>query len=161
MAKGQRTYTSQEVLCWRSKASRSTVRRHYEHSREEEKIPPRCDESKCNFHTQPPTWNDKPLPLILDHISGNRKDDRPENLHYLCPNCDSQLSTRGGANKGRVLEEHENGFTLFDKDTGTRGYTFFPSAGIIMGVSAVMSSSSANEEPSLPSKSAQHQKELE
>jgi hypothetical protein len=48
-------------------------------------------------------WNGRRLPLILDHASGNARDNRVENLRLLCPNCDSQNDeTRGGANAGRV-----------------------------------------------------------
>jgi hypothetical protein len=39
-----------------------------------------------------------------------------ENLRYLCPNCDSQLSTRGGANRGRVREAVEGRFVLIQRD---------------------------------------------
>jgi len=56
------------------------------------------------------------LPMILDHISGNNRDNRPKNLRYLCPNCDSQLSTRGGANRGRVQEAVEGRFVLMQRD---------------------------------------------
>ena len=48
------------------------------------------------------------LPLILDHANGVRHDNRPDNLRYLCPNCDSlQTVTRGGANRGRVQDVAE------------------------------------------------------
>lgn len=74
-------------------------------------MPRRCDNNECSFHTEPPVWNGKPLPLILDHRNGNNSDNRPQNLRWLCPNCDSQLETRGGLNKGRV-EKHEGGFAI-------------------------------------------------
>ncbi len=37
-----------------------------------------------------PYWNDKPLVLHVDHINGLHHDYRPENLRFLCPNCQSQ-----------------------------------------------------------------------
>jgi hypothetical protein len=45
------------------------------------------------------------------HKNGNSLDNRPDNLRFLCPNCDSQLTeTRGGRNKGRIQDLNENGF---------------------------------------------------
>lgn len=32
-------------------------------------------------------WQNKPLTLQLDHKNGNHKDNRIENLRFLCPNC--------------------------------------------------------------------------
>jgi len=36
------------------------------------------------------------LQLQLDHINGNRADNRQENLRWLCPNCHSQTPTFSG-----------------------------------------------------------------
>ncbi|MBR6253656.1 MAG: hypothetical protein IKR04_07505 [Clostridia bacterium] len=54
---------------------------------------------KCSICGQEPFWNNKELPLILDHINGNNKDNRLENLHWVCPNCNYQLDTTGSKNK--------------------------------------------------------------
>ena len=56
-------------------------------------------------------WLDRPLEPVLDHINGVNSYNRPQNLRYLCPNCDSQLGTRGGKNKGKV-RKCSGGFKL-------------------------------------------------
>lgn len=53
---------------------------------------------RCSVCGQLPEQNDKPLTLILDHINGNNKDDRIENLRWVCPNCNQQLDTTGFRN---------------------------------------------------------------
>ena len=40
-----------------------------------------------------------PIPLELDHINGNNKDHRLENLRLLCSNCHATTSTFKGRNK--------------------------------------------------------------
>jgi len=46
-----------------------------------------------------PKWNGSPLRLQIDHINGNRNDNRIDNLRVLCPNCHSQTHTFAGRNK--------------------------------------------------------------
>lgn len=43
-------------------------------------------------------WCGEKIVLQLDHINGNNKDNRIENLRFLCPNCHSQTSTYAGKN---------------------------------------------------------------
>lgn len=38
-------------------------------------------------------YNNRPISLQLDHIDGNSKNHRLENLRLLCPNCHSQTDT--------------------------------------------------------------------
>jgi hypothetical protein len=114
-----------EVLCYGKKRRHpGTIRRFYDEWRKARGIPPRCDNPECPFYSSPLEWNKKELPLILDHKSGNAFDNSPSNLRYLCPNCDSQLLTRGGANKGRIQGRTENSYRRISR-TGTTDYYYF------------------------------------
>jgi hypothetical protein len=97
----------------------NTVRRHYLEWRVANGMPRECcDNKECFFNTSPLTWNNEPLKPILDHVSGNRRDNSPKNLRFLCPNCDSQnYVTKSGANAGRIKIKGEKGsYQVYDRD---------------------------------------------
>ena len=43
-------------------------------------------------------WLNKPIPLELEHIDGNRYNHKIDNLKLLCPNCHAFTSTYRGKN---------------------------------------------------------------
>jgi hypothetical protein len=107
----------------KGRKSQTTVRRHFIQWRSEQSppIPLRCDNPECVFHTQDLIWNGDTLKLVLDHKNGVNGDNRPKNLQFLCPNCNSQQSMHGGSNKGRVIQS-SGGFAHVAPD-GKKHYT--------------------------------------
>jgi Zn finger protein HypA/HybF involved in hydrogenase expression len=47
-------------------------------------------------------WLNNPIPLQLDHIDGDNRNNELSNLRIICPNCHAQTSTWCGKNKKTV-----------------------------------------------------------
>ncbi len=56
---------------------------------------------ECRMCGIPAAWQGYPLPLEVDHIDGDWRNNRAENLRLLCPNCHSTTDTYRGRAKGR------------------------------------------------------------
>jgi len=55
----------------------------------------------CQSCGQEAIHNGKPLSMQLEHIDGNSRNNKEENLSLLCPNCHTQTEFYGSKNKGR------------------------------------------------------------
>ncbi|MEU5954072.1 HNH endonuclease signature motif containing protein [Streptomyces sp. NPDC047525] len=56
---------------------------------------------RCAICGTDPLWRGHPLALEVDHIDGDWRNNRMENLRLLCPNCHATTDTYRGRAKGR------------------------------------------------------------
>lgn len=60
-------------------------------------VPERC--ALCGTGS---IWRERSLPLEVDHVDGDWRNNRIENLRLLCPNCHSATDNYRGRGKGRA-----------------------------------------------------------
>ena len=60
---------------------------------------------KCGWNERNP--NTGKIPLETEHIDGDYKNNKEENLDLLCPNCHSLTPTYKGANRGKGRKERK------------------------------------------------------
>lgn len=99
--KSRNKWTDEDIFCENSKVSQHKLRDTF---KKKEIVPYQCE--VCGLL---PFWNNKPLVLTLDHKNGKNKDNRIENLRWVCPNCDRQSDTYGMKNKKKL----EKGVVLY------------------------------------------------
>lgn len=83
-------YQLDEVFCENSRVTQKVLRGYVERHNI---IEYKCQFCGCNGH-----WLNTEISLEIDHINGNNKDNRIENLRYLCPNCHATTETYRGKN---------------------------------------------------------------
>lgn len=93
-------YTKEQIFVENSTVATKVVRNYLE---SETSFIHKCE--ICN-NTE---WLGVPISLDLDHKNGNNRDNRRENLRFICPNCHAQTHTYRGKNinksKIKVSEE--------------------------------------------------------
>lgn len=101
------TYSIEEVFCFPSNVAPQHVKTRA--------LREGLLEEKC-YECEITEWRGKPITLHLDHINGEKLDNRLENLRILCPNCHQQTDTWGTKNfKRKIRKTPEEIFELSKK----------------------------------------------
>ena len=95
IGQNQEKYSLEEVFVQNSpvtqKVLRGYIKRH------------KVLEYKCQTCGCDGNWQNGIISLEVDHINGDNKDNRIENLRYLCPNCHALTETYRGKNICRKI----------------------------------------------------------
>ncbi|KIZ18748.1 HNH endonuclease signature motif containing protein [Streptomyces natalensis] len=94
----QRRRTAEEILI----DNTSTCARRIPGSRLKKAMCELGMDERCALCGIEPVWLGEPLPFEVDHIDGNWRNNRVENLRLLCPNCHSTTDSYRGRSKGRI-----------------------------------------------------------
>ncbi|MBL1105290.1 HNH endonuclease [Streptomyces sp. 5-8] len=98
MRDNRRRRTAGEILVEDTSAHAPRIpRQRLKRAMGEVGVEERC--ARCGIE---PVWLGEPLPLEVDHIDGNWRNNRVENLRFLCPNCHSTTDTYRGRGKRRT-----------------------------------------------------------
>ena len=65
-------------------------------------------------------WRGKDLSLTIEHIDGNGRNHKEENLTLLCPNCHSQTPTFAGRNKGKGTRSYRQKYDAVYLETARK-----------------------------------------
>lgn len=91
--KSMEKYSIDEIFVLNSPVSHKVMRGYVERHH---LLEYKCQKCGCDGQ-----WQDGTIALEIHHINGNNKDNRLENLEYLCPNCHALTDTYAGRNKGK------------------------------------------------------------
>jgi hypothetical protein len=82
-------------------------------------------EYKCDKCKMSDVWQNEKITLQLDHINGDFRDNKIENLHWLCPNCHSQQQTSNRIkNRKRIFLYEDDIINLAKQSNSIRQILF-------------------------------------